>query len=386
MNALSRPPGGLLRAGFVMEQALGHVTHYRNLRQYADQQSDIQPTWLPVPFEASGATRLVPLVRSNWSVRASWRARRALDAIDARRTLDALFFHSQVTSLFSVSLMRSVPSVISLDATPINYDSVGAYYGHSAAGGGFVDRRKFEMNQRAFATAAGIVTWSEWARSSLVHDYGVDGSKVQVIPPGASPSFFEIGKRRGENAAPRSGRLRVLFVGGDFQRKGGPLLLELMRGQLGEVCELHLVTQSSVAAQPNVFVHNGVEPNSERLLGLFRDADVFVLPTHADCLAVVLEEAAAAGLPVLTTDVGAQREAVDEDHSGFIVPAGDARALSTALLELAGNPNRRVQMGRAAYAFACRRFDAHLNNRALLNHLHAAAAAAAPRSESGRAA
>ena len=109
-----------VRAAFVMEQTLGHVTHYRNLRAVATQQAIVDPTWLPISFDVHGPERLIPLLRSNWSVRASWRAWQALRGALARQPHEALVFHTQVTSLFSVGLMRHVPSIISLDATPIN--------------------------------------------------------------------------------------------------------------------------------------------------------------------------------------------------------------------------------------------------------------------------
>ena len=67
-----------IHTAFVMEQALGHVTHYRNLREVADRQPDVQPVWLPIPFDVRGPARLVPASSNTWSVRASWRARRAL--------------------------------------------------------------------------------------------------------------------------------------------------------------------------------------------------------------------------------------------------------------------------------------------------------------------
>src|SRR5581483_7359690 len=133
----------MARVAFVMEQTLGHVTHARNLRAVLDRCSAIDPVWLPIPFEVHGPARLLPLYRGNWSVRASWRARRALRPVAG--SLDALFFHTQVTSLFSVDLMRRIPTVISLDATPLNYDEVGASYGHRAAGEGFLDRQKFQL-------------------------------------------------------------------------------------------------------------------------------------------------------------------------------------------------------------------------------------------------
>src|SRR5262249_42735482 len=127
-----------LRVAFCMEQTLGHVTHTRNLCSVVEQQDRVEATWLPIPFHVSGAARVVPVLRSNWSVRASWRARRALGRVLSQPPHDALFFHSQVTSLFSIDLMRRYPTVVSLDATPINYDSLGAAYNHRPAGNSFL--------------------------------------------------------------------------------------------------------------------------------------------------------------------------------------------------------------------------------------------------------
>src|SRR5579864_645630 len=332
MRSEPRGQNAKLRAGFVMEQALGHVTHYRNLRAFTDRQADIAPVWMPIRFDVSGLARLVPLLRSNWSVRASWRARRWLDNIDAQTRLDALLFHSQVTSLFSVEVMRHVPSLISLDATPINYDSVGAFYGHKAAGNGLVDQKKYELNVRAYRAARGFITWSNWARRSLINDYGIQADRIRVVAPGAPPMFFKIGRSR-MNAIPAvtGRRTHVLFVGGDFDRKGGPVLLDLMNGPLGERIDLHLVTQSAVRPRRHVTVHRGLEPNSPALRDLFAAADIFVLPTHADCLAVVLEEAAAAGLPVITTNVGALGEAVADGESGILIQPNDPSSLAAAL-------------------------------------------------------
>lgn len=359
-----------LRAAFVMEQALGHATHYHNFRQTTEQQADVAPVWIPIPFEATGMARLVPGLRSNWSVRASWRARRALDAARARAPIDAALFHTQTTSLFSVGVMRQVPSVISLDATPINYDSLAEHYGHRPATDGFLDRQKYQLVRRAFHAAAGLVTWSEWARRSLIADYGVDSSVVRVVPPGVQPMWFDIGRMRTGADVDRPSRpLRILFVGADFDRKGGRLLLELMHGTLGEKCELHVVTRTAVPAQPNVIVHRDLEANSSGLRQLFAESDVFVLPTLADCLGVVLEEAAAAGLPVITTDVGGVGESVAPGSSGLLVPPGNGRALELAISALIDDPGRRLGMGRAAEALAIEKFDAIRNNRAILEFM-----------------
>ncbi len=354
-----------------MEQALGHVTHYRNLREFTDQQPDIAPVWLPISFDVRGPARLVPLLRDTWSVRASWRARRALrHATHGGAPLDALVFHTQVTSLFSIGIIRQVPTLISLDATPINYDSVGEHYGHRPAGSGLLDRQKFALNRRAFHAAAGLVTWSEWARRSLISDYAVEDENVRVLAPGAAAAYFDIGRKRATPLVPHGqpSPVQILFVGGDFHRKGGPGLIDCMRTSLGERCELHVVTQCDIPAQPpNVFVHRGLQANSPELLRLFADADIFVLPTHADCLGVVLMEATAAALPVITTTVGALSEAVVPGESGLLIPAGDYTALQAALTTLVDDPNRRQRMSRAGYALASGKFHASRNNRVLLD-------------------
>jgi glycosyltransferase involved in cell wall biosynthesis len=358
-----------VRAAFVLEQTLGHVTHARNLRDVLTTQQTVLPTWLPIPFEVGGPTRLVPLLRSNWSVRASWRARRALGAALAAQPHDVVLFHTQVTALFSLGLMRRLPAVVSLDATPLNYDSVGQHYGHRAAGAGLLDRRKYLMNRDVFRAAAGLVSWSEWARHSLIDDYGVDPARIQVIAPGAAAAFFELGRARQQQALQldKGERpVRLLFVGGDFHRKGGPQLLECLQGSLAERCELHLVTQEPIPAQRGVHVHRGLAPNSPELVRLFAEADVFVLPSLAECLAVVLMEATAAGLPVVTTDVGALPEAVQPGESGLLVPAGDERALRQALETLVADAQLRWRMGRAGHALAQHKFAAASNGRRLL--------------------
>jgi glycosyltransferase involved in cell wall biosynthesis len=362
-----------LHTAFVMEQALGHVTHARNLHATLGDRQDIEPTWLPIPFAATGASRLVPVLRSNWSVRASWRARRGLNAVLKSHTPEALVFHTQVTALFSVGLMRRIPSLISLDATPINYDKVGQYYGHKAAGNGAIDRRKYQMNRDAFHAASVLVTWSDWARASLICDYGVDPRKINVLAPGAAQAYFNVGQQR----QPRvdTDPVRILFVGGDFVRKGGQQLLDAFAvGPFEQLAELHLVTGSNLEPRPNVYVHKGLTANSPGLLNLFEAADIFVLPSFAECLAVVLMEATAAGLPVITTEVGALGEAVQPGRSGLLMQPGDTGALRHALETLVNDPAKRRSMGKEGHVLAQRKFRADNNNNSLLDLVVAAAA------------
>lgn len=345
--------------GFLMEQTLGHVTHYTNLRTAVDGDATVRASWYALSFAPESGMERLPGLRSNWSARASWKAWRSLKNDRAYVHYDALFFHTQVTTLLSAGVMRRVPSVISLDATPINYDAVGAAYGH-ATGGHVVEQVKRSMNARALRAAAAFVTWCTWARQSLVRDYGLEGRRIEVIPPGVNLALWPEPRPRNSGDA-----IRILFVGGDFARKGGSILLEALHG-LERPWELHLVTKGTVEEQPGVHVYRDATPNSDLLLRLYANADIFVLPSLADCFPLVVQEAMAAGLPVVASDVGAINEAVVHGETGLLVPPGDARALGLALATLANDARQRVRMGRRGRTLAETKYDSTANARKIL--------------------
>jgi glycosyltransferase involved in cell wall biosynthesis len=370
MPASDRP--SRYRIGFVMEDHLGHATHYRNLQRYVQEDEEITPVWMPLPFEPDPDDRwaTLPLVRSNWSVRASLLARRALARARQQGALDALFIHTQVASLLAGPFMRAIPTIISLDATPINYDTVGQFYGHKS--GGPLEGLKFRANVHALKLAAGQVTWCQWAKDSLINDYGIASANITVIPPGVDLALWP--QRPEPRALPRDpGQpIKLLFVGGDFKRKGGEVLLECFKRSFQERCELHLVTQAAIEPGPNLFVYHGVKPRSETLIRLFAEADVFVFPTLADCAPVAVTEALAASLPVIATRMGAIPESVQDGKTGLLVEAGNKEQLQQAIAYLLDHPEQRQEMGALGRRLIEADYDAAQNCRRLLDVLKAA--------------
>lgn len=347
-----------LNIALVMEQTLGHVTHAQNLQASLKAEPHLQTHSVEVPFDLEPWQAKLPFYR-NWSVRASWRARRSLKALGVER-MDAIFFHTQVCSLFSTDLIHRVPAAISVDATPLNYDSLGTAYNHKPAGDGPIDRLKFWLNQRAFQSAAALVTWTDWCRRSLIADYGADPERIHVIPPGIHIDDWAAAPR-----APHDGPVRILFVGGDFQRKGGPLLLEAWREQLRDRAELHLATNSEVAPEPGIHLYRGIEPNTPALRQLFAAADIFALPTLGDTFGIVLAEAGAARLPAVSTAIAGIPEIVRHGESGLLCPPGDIQALAAALSQLVDHPDLRTAMGIRAGERVAAQFDAAKNARRL---------------------
>lgn len=333
-----------------LEQTLGHRTHGLNL-QRALCEGDAADVF---EVQAPAANRL----RVPWAVRGSLQARSRMRATG--REYAVSLFHTQSVSLFARSAAGGGEYVVSVDATPKQFDAVGNWYGHSA-GWSVAERWKQERYRRVFRGAAGLVAWSEWAAGSLASDYGVGRERVLVAHPGAGPEFFAI-----ERGA-RHARPVILFVGGDFERKGGPLLVEAWRLLAGRA-DLVLVTEANVAPEPGLRVERGVRPGP-RLQALYASADIFCLPTLGDCTPVVIGEAMAAGLPVVTTDIASNRETVRDGETGLLTPPGDGMALGAALGRLVTGAGEREAMGRAAREHAREYMDAQANARRVLDYM-----------------
>ncbi len=351
---------------FIIEQALGHITHGQNLQRNISKDAEIEAHWgLPV-WKTGGLAGKIPLYKSNWTVQAGLQTRRLLKRIEQQTDLDALFFHTQVTAVLAQDWMRRIPSVVSLDATPLQYDALGEFYAH-ASGPAWLESWKYRLNRDCYRQARRLVAWSEWARQGLIDDYGAPPDKIDVIPPGVNPAEWS-------PPTPRRGNrevVKILFVGGNLERKGGLILLEAFRAlQVGAPLliagkpaqiELHLATRDAVPPAPGVFVYNDLQPNSAALKQLYFDCDIFCLPTFGDCLPMALSEAGAAELPLVSTDVAAIPEIVQEGETGFLLPRKDPAALTAALHVLITNPALRLQMGVRAAQRVRQNYDAEAN-------------------------
>lgn len=145
-----------------------------------------------------------------------------------------------------------------------------------------------------------------------------------------------------------------LYVGRFWAGKGLPVLVEAYRRTrlrrqdislvlVGEGADEAALRRAAAGLEGLVFVP-AVQPSD--LPAYYGASDVFVFPTLGDPFGLVVEEAHAAGLPVITSDAaGDVQWRVTDGRTGFMVPAGDASALSGKMLALANDPELRRIMG-----------------------------------------
>ncbi len=366
---------GPVRIGFIIEQVLGHITHGNNLQVNVPGDDSIEAYWSLPSWNAPGLVGKLP----NWTIKAALQARRDIDAMQRNTPLDAIFFHTHITAVLSQKWLKRIPSVVSIDATPLQYDELGQYYDHTS-GTGWLEQQKWHLNRNIFHEARHLVSWSHWAKAGL-EEYEISSEKVTVIPPGVNVSAWT----RSQPRQNHSTSVKLLFVGGNLERKGGGDLLEAFRrlrerlaastfsANTGSPVELHLVTRTAVSPEPGLFIYNDMQPNSDRLRQLYFDCDIFCLPTYGDCLPMVLAEAGAAGLPLVSSNIAAIPEIIKPGETGYLVSPGDVNTLTNVLQSLIDNPSLRWHLGKQAAQLVQNEHDAEQNAHRLLDLLKSVA-------------
>jgi len=173
------------------------------------------------------------------------------------------------------------------------------------------------IHKRVFNAQQAILGLTEAVCEQIVNDYNVPSHRVKKVklPLSLDLEMFSPSIERKDN------EIRILFVGGDFHRKGGDVLLEWFKlNHHKSGIKLTMVTGYSIEADSEATVEQVVvDYGQSEHIELFRRHDIFVLPTTCDAYPSVLGEAACAGLAVLTTKnaLGAS-EVIRDGSNGYI--------------------------------------------------------------------
>ena len=342
----------------------GHETRFDNLESVAGSDERISPSFRRVSgWKSDGLFERLPLLPAG--VRGRLRATAEASAYARLPRPDIVW--SSVSEVLTPFLVANVgpfrrPLVLDLDCTLAQLEGMAPdYFGRPSRSGARI-AFSYWNERRLWRHVTKFLPWSNWAAAGLT-EAGISSDRIEVIPPGVDLHAWQpTGK------APLANRpLRALFVGGDFLRKGGDLVLAAVTGPLKGRIEVDVVTRDAVATRPGVRVHR-LEANTPALRELYARADLFLLPTRADCFGIAAVEAMASGLPVIMGDVGAAREIVSPGDTGWVIPATQ-RALDEALESAWSKSESLGAMGERARMVAEKNFDLHKNNRRTIDML-----------------
>lgn len=220
------------------------------------------------------------------------------------------------------------------------------------------------VEQAAFRNASKLLFSSRWAARSAIDDYGADPRKVHAIFWGAN--LDHIPPRESALGKKLSGQCRLLFMGVNWQRKGGDIAYEtlLKLHEMGIEAELTVcgTTPPPGIAQKRLKVIPFLDKNDERqareIEKLYAMSDFLILPTRADCVPNVIGEANAFGVPVIITDTGGVADAVRDGENGYVLPfEARGEVYARVIAEFYWNEERYRQLARSSRAT----FETYLN-------------------------
>jgi glycosyltransferase involved in cell wall biosynthesis len=210
----------------------------------------------------------------------------------------------------------------------------------------FLHSKKFiQLEKQAYEHAKLIFVMSPNIKDSLVNQYQIDEHKIKLIYVGTNtPINQEVNHEKYRNK-------NILFVGKDWVRKGGPLLVEAFKIVQASVPDAKLTI---IGCNPNVNLRNCVihgELSLEQVGELYNQASVFCMPTLREPFGIVFLEAMFNRLPIVTNSIGATPYLIKQGYNGYLLNY-DARAYANALIELITDPDKCEQFGNNSYEIA----------------------------------
>jgi glycosyltransferase involved in cell wall biosynthesis len=303
------------------------------------------------------------LMAANYSPnRRRWRARyymdpRYRDAL-TREISKKIAPEDFQRSFLQIGAMYDVPRLVHGRAPCFSYhdgnmaQSLRSPYAVKGLSAEVIDRG-LAYEKQVYRGLTRIFTMSEFLRQSFIKDFDVPPEKVVSI--GAGINLEQI---PAEVPDKKYDRRDLLFIGVDFDRKGGWDLLKafVQVRQKFPDATLHIVGPRQLSIPPELqagvvyhgFLRKQDPAGGPKLAQLFRDCSVFVMPSLYEPFGIAPLEAMVHQLPCVVTNDWALEEMVVRGQTGEHVECGKADDLAAKLITLLGDPQKLVQMGAAA--------------------------------------
>lgn len=256
------------------------------------------------------------------------------------RKVDVLF--APAAPQLIAYLPTDLPIVFLTDATFIQLQGYYDTWQNIAKGN---IKQGIELDQLAFKKATHCMLASNWCKQSAMTDYGIKEEKISVVPLGANldqiPAVHELDFERSS--------CNLLFLGVEWKRKGGEIALQafrLLKQKRIEVT-LHIVgcvppvdvNEKEITVIP--YLDKNKITDLAKLHKILLNTDFLIAPTNAEAAGIIYCEAAAYGIPSITTNTGGVSTYVKEGVNGMLLPPNaDGYAYADAILSIFANKTK----------------------------------------------
>lgn len=219
---------------------------------------------------------------------------------------------------FSAYLVSDVPLIYIGDTTFHLFNQYMSWQDESLA------KLAEQLESLAIQKADKIIYCSEWAKQSAMQDYNADAKKIEVVEFGAN--IIE-NIPIPDNVSPINAPCNLLFIGRNWNMKGGNKVLEIYHNLKGRgfQCTLTIIGSEppmSLPNDPNIEIYPFIDKTNSNDRLKFHEiltrSHFLILPTRFDCFGIAFCEACAYGIPSLGTNVGGVSQVIKEGENGFL--------------------------------------------------------------------
>ena len=197
-----------------------------------------------------------------------------------------------------------------------------------------------EYETKTFNNASCIFTTSEYTKKAIIRDYNVDAEKIFVVYNGINIKEVSGNTKKKYNKT-------ILFVGFDFERKGGPTLIrafEILKNTMPDA-KLIIVGANPDISMPDVEIMGSL--SHPDVVELYQKCSVFAMPSLSEPFGIVFLEAMANQLPCIGCNVNAMPEIIEDGKTGFLIEPNNHEQLAEKLIVLLEDDNLMKIMGEA---------------------------------------
>ncbi len=215
-----------------------------------------------------------------------------------------------------------------------NYKDFGSFYINNP-----ITKKRDHIEQEALDIAQQIIFSSSWPIQTCISHYKISNSKINVVKFGSN-----LKDEYREKQTPTK-IVKLLIVGVDYYRKGFDLAIETVQSLNKQHSDkkfmLHIIgfSKPDNFSDGNIIFHgrlNKNNPDEENIIcSIYKECDIFILPTIADCSPIVLCEASMFGLPSISFDVGGVKDYLQNNYNGVLLEkTRDIRKLDDAVMQI----------------------------------------------------
>ncbi|MBI3260062.1 MAG: glycosyltransferase family 4 protein [Ignavibacteriae bacterium] len=210
-----------------------------------------------------------------------------------------------------------------------------------------------KIEQMSLAKSRLLLYSSEWAANSARTHYKLPKTRIECVPFGANIDDEDIPNRSVIQTKNQSDTCNLLFVGVDWERKGGQIAFETLLALLKRSINTTLTVCGCIP--PQQFRHKNLNiipflnknsPTEKKMFAeLFLDSSFFILPTRQDAYGIVFCEAGAYGVPSITTNTGGVTEIVHNGINGYALdPSANAEEYADVIERIWTNTDEYKQL------------------------------------------